>query len=278
VVAPGAFLMGATEAETANVGRSETQNVWERPQHRVVVSTPLAIGRFDVTRGDYARFLAATGYSVPAGCMVDNDGVWGFDAGRSFRDPGYPVDDRHPANCVSWDDAKAYAAWLSRATGHPYRLLHEAEWEYAARAGTTGDHWWGPQHEDLCAYLNGADRSYDRAFPGYAFLDRACDDGYAETSPSGAFRPNPFGLYDMYGDVEQWTGDCFAPSYANARRDAEAEVGTTTCETVAVRGGTWHSGWPLFRASSRGFLPYTMRATSVGFRIVRLPDAARQLM
>jgi sulfatase modifying factor 1 len=272
VVPPGGFLMGASEAETTREGKPPEHAAWERPQHQVTVAAPFAIGKFDVTRAEYKRFLAATHRATDGGCMVYQTAKWAIDPAKSFFDPAYPVDDRYPATCVHWEDTKAYVAWLSRETGHRYRLPHEAEWEYAARAGTSDSRWWGEKRVGLCAYLNGADASYDRAYSGQTRVDRTCDDGYVQTSPVGAFLPNPFGLYDMYGNVEQWTEDCFEDSYASAPSDASIPVRDGDCQKIAVRGGTWHSDAQLFRAANRGFLPPTMRASSVGFRVVRLPD------
>jgi sulfatase modifying factor 1 len=272
VIPPGRFEMGASEAETKKEGKSTEKGSWERPIHPVVVTHAFAMGKLDVTRAEFKRFLAETHRSTDGGCMVYEHQVWAIDPTKSFFDPASTVDDRYPATCVDWRDATAYVQWLSKATGHRYRLPTEAEWEYAARAGTTGPRWWGDRRLGLCGYLNGADASYDRAYPGQVRVDRSCDDGYVQTSPLGIFPPNPFGLYDMYGDVEQWTEDCFADSYVGAPGEADTPVHANDCQRFAVRGGTWHSDAPLFRAANRGFLPASMRASSVGFRVVRLAD------
>ena len=154
---------------------------------------------------------------------------------------------------------------MTARTGHRYRLLHEAEWEYAARAGTTASRWWGDEHKAICAHANGADQSYDRAYPGDAKSNVSCDDGFVQSSPVDAFPANPFGLHDMIGNVWQWTADCFVA-------DPAASLEGADCTRRAIRGGSWHNFPDALRAAARFWLPRDLRSSSVGFRIVRLPD------
>ncbi|MBM3558902.1 MAG: formylglycine-generating enzyme family protein, partial [Alphaproteobacteria bacterium] len=112
-------------SRAGEAGRSDA----EAPQRRVRIGAALAVGVHEVTRGEYAAFVAATGLAAGSSCWSFDGGAWKDTPGRSWRDPGYSQDDRHPAVCVSWDDAKAYAAWLSQGTGQRYRLLSESEWE-----------------------------------------------------------------------------------------------------------------------------------------------------
>jgi formylglycine-generating enzyme required for sulfatase activity len=272
VIPTGEVLMGASEAETQREGRLGKAGDGERPQHMIHVGVPLAVGKYEVTRAEFKYFMAQTGRAMTGGCMVNEGGVWGLNPSKSILDPAYAVGERNPATCVHWQDAQDYVHWLSKATGHAYRLLHEAEWEYAMRAGTTTARWWGDGRENLCPYLNGADLSFSRAYPKETKVDRSCDDSYVQTSHVDAFGPNPWGLYDSYGNVEQWLEDCVTETYANAPSDAEAVVDAPDCKARSVRGGTWHSDATLFRSANRGGLPITMRASSVGFRVVRLPD------
>lgn len=268
VVPAGDFLMGSSEAETQREARAPAQAASERPQHREALPRPPAIGRYLITVAQFDRFVRATGRDMAKGCTVDDGGIWLFEPRRSYRDPAFPQTRAHPAVCVTWDDAKAYAAWLSTATGHAYRLLHETEFEYAARGGTTTARWWGDSPDGLCRYANGADRSFYRAFPGDPKVNRACDDGYAGTSPVGHYRPNPFGLYDMLGDAWEWTADCFREDYTLAAEpppDGE-------CSRRAIRGGSWHNYPNVLRAANRFWLSPDNRSSSIGFRLARDPD------
>ena len=167
-VPAGSFSMGSPSSE---VGRRET----EGPRREVTIPR-FAAGRYEVTRGEFARFVAETGHVTPNICRVyvgealaPHSPDWhgaAWETGRSWDAPGFPQTDNHPVVCVSWFDAKAYAAWLSRKTGDAYRLLSESEWEYVARGGTETARYWGESAEDQCRYGNGA-REH-----GHALADR----------------------------------------------------------------------------------------------------------
>jgi sulfatase modifying factor 1 len=267
VIPGGSYMMGSPEAETTREGLSDKAAAWEHPQTHVAMPS-LAVGQYDVTRADYARFVKAVHYAIPAGCTVIQNGKWVVNVpGKSFRDVGYPQTDRDPAACVSWEDANAYARWLSQATGHHYRLLHEVEWEYAARGGTTTARWWGDGREGLCAHANGGDLSLDKVLPDDPRTNRTCSDGFTFTNPVTHFAPNPFGLHDMIGNVWQWTDDCFSPTLP-----VNPKVLATTCDKRSIRGGSWHNAPDALRTASRFSLPHDMVASSLGFRVVRLPD------
>jgi sulfatase modifying factor 1 len=272
VLPRGGFTMGSTEAETMREARAPEVAGWERPRHRVEVTSPLAVGKFPVTRADFRRFVAATRRALPGGCTVMTDGKWVQDDGKSYEDAGFSGGDRLPAMCVTWQDAKEYAAWLSEQTGHRYRLPREAEYEYAVRGGTTTARWWGDSAAGQCLHANGADISFDKVAPGDPKTDTSCDDGFPYANPVGAFPPNPFGLYDMLGNVWEWTADCFRDSYADAPADASAPVESGDCADRVIRGGSWHNYSNVLRSANRFRLPVGMRSGSLGFRIVRLPD------
>ena len=255
----GSFQMGDASA---------TAKADEKPVHSVAVPA-FAAGKFEVTYGEYAAFAAATGHEPVTGCLTDRkaDRGWGFDPDASWRDPGYPLTDRQPVVCVSWADADAYAQWLAKRTGKPYRLLSEAEWEYAARAGTTTQFWWGDKADDLCAYANGGELAMQKRFPSWPAAQ--CDDGYADTAPVGSYRPNAFGLYDMAGNAWEWTQDCYAPSYDPQPRDGSAYTGGG-CAHRVLRGGSWGWGVVDLRSSQRnGQLPPTIHGGDIGFRVGR---------
>ena len=186
-IPPGRFRMGC-------VSGSDDCDDDERPVHEVEVA-PFALSKYEVTRGQFRAFVAATGHNARS-CV----------GGESWRDRDWQDDD-HPVVCVNWDDAQAYVRWLNRETGERYRLPSESEWEYAARAGTTTPWYWGHRVEDLCEYANGSTP------------DNGCDDGWERTAPVGSFRPNGFGLHDMSGNVKEWVEDCRHRNYDGAPRD-----------------------------------------------------------
>jgi formylglycine-generating enzyme required for sulfatase activity len=156
VVAPaGSFTMGSPETE-------EGRFSWEGPQHVVTLSRPFAVGRLHVTVDQFAAFVRDAGYDATSKCRTYEDGKFRERADHSWRNPGFAQDGSHPVVCVSWDDAKAYVDWLAKKTVKPYRLLSEAEWEYAARGrtspGTYPRFWFGNDERDLCRYGNSADQ------------------------------------------------------------------------------------------------------------------------
>ena len=187
VVPSGNFMMGSPESEE---GRDDD----EGPRHRVTISVSFAVGKFEVTRRQFARFIAASGHRVLSGCHVFDGAAWSMDSSKGWRDPGFAQGDDHPVACVSWGDAQAYVRWLSGQTGQVHRLLTEAEWEYIARAGTRTYRYWGADRTDseVCQFANGADRS-----SSFEWRNMSCSDGVgAGTSSVGRFKANDFGLFD----------------------------------------------------------------------------------
>ncbi len=258
VVPAGRFTMGSPSSEE---GRASD----EGPQHGVTFDSPFAVGVYEVTRGEFARFVSATGRSTGNSCWTYKDGVWRERSGRSWRSPGFSQSDSHPAVCVSWDDAKAYASWLSRETGEEYRLLSEAEWEYVARAETGTARYWGASASGQCRHANGVDAS--------SGLDWAtdCDDGYARTSPAGSFRPNGFGLHDVLGNAWEWVEDCWHENYARAPRDGRAwlESNGGECSCRVLLGGSWNYIPEFLRAALRYWDDSGFRFSYYGFRVAR---------
>jgi formylglycine-generating enzyme required for sulfatase activity len=239
----------------------------EAPAHPVTLRA-FAAGKFEVTHAEYAAFVAASGYQPTPGCLTDRDAPgWGFDPKASWADPDFPQGDRQPVVCVNWADASAYVTWLSQKTGKTYRLLSEAEWEYAYRAGTTTEFFWGDKPEDMCAYANGGDLTMKVHFPEWPAVN--CDDGYVDTAPVGSFKPNAFGLYDMAGNAWEWTADCAAPAYGVQPTDGTAYTGGA-CSSRVLRGGSWGWGVVDLRAAQRNIrLPPTIKGGDAGFRVAR---------
>ena len=264
VMPAGTFQMGSPESEE---GRDDD----EGPRHEVTLSSPFAMGRYEVTRGEYAAFASTTGRSS-RGCLVlDRSGNWSTDDDdASWRAPGFAQGDGHPVVCVSWEDAQAYVRWLSEETGNGYRLPSEAEWEYAARGGTTTSRYWGNGSSAQCDHANGADALAKRVYLDWAVA--FCDDGAVHTASVGSYGANAFGLFDMLGNVYEWTGDCWHDTYAGAPSDGSAWTRGGVCGRLVLRGGSWSEyPWNL-RSASRVGLSTGTRDDDIGFRVSRTLD------
>ncbi len=255
VVPAGSFMMGSPSSEE---GRDDD----EGPVHPVTIAEPFAVGVYEVTRGEFARFVSATGHDTGSSCWTWESGEGKLRSGRNWRSPGFSQTDRDPVVCVSWDDARAYVAWLSEKTGEEYRLLSESEWEYAARAGTTTRYSWGESASGQCRYANGADGS-----TGFDWAVE-CDDGYARTSPVGSFAANGWGLHDVHGNVWEWVEDCWNGSYAGAPSDGRA-WGSGECGRRVLRGGSWLSDPRDLRSAFRSWYDSGDRFDCYGFRVAR---------
>ncbi|MEM9122878.1 MAG: formylglycine-generating enzyme family protein [Pseudomonadota bacterium] len=246
IVPPGAFTMGADRREEGRLDH-------EGPQRTVTFARAFAVSRFEITRAEFARFVAGSGHQASERCWTHEEGVLALRRGRDWQNPGIEQADDHPVVCVNWFDAKAYTDWLSERTGKAYRLLSEAEWEYAARGerepGTYPQYHFGNAAAELCAYGNGLDASVGDPVAGLAptsaLLPNTCDDGYPETAPVGSFKANAFGLFDVHGNALEWVSDCYHPqAYQRAPRDGRAfedvSYATETFRCVRViRGGAW---------------------------------------
>jgi len=265
VIPAGKFVMGSSDVQrawAATHGASRGSVADEAPQHEVTVR-PFALGKYPVTRGEYETFVRETKRSAKDGCGRDSF-KWDEDPALSWQSPGFAQSDRDPVVCVSWEDAKAYVEWLNGkaqkgAIEGPYRLPSEAEWEYAARAGTTTKFWWGDDAAQASIYAWYKDNSEGR------------------THPVGQKPANAFGLYDMAGNVWEWTEDCYAETYATPPTDGRANEsgvsdpranGTKKCMRVD-RGGTWlYPAW-LLRTATRERNPMNFRDRIMGFRVAK---------
>ncbi len=265
VIPSGEFMMGSSDSEISN-GIAATN---EAPQHKVMVKETIAIGRFEVTRDQFAAFVTASGYTPGSRCFTFEQNLPREREGRSYLLPGYAQDGNHPAVCVSWNDAQAYADWLSKATGKPYRLLSEAEFEFAARAGSTMPFAFTDNPADLCRYVNGADQSAKNAGLPENASYMACSDGYPFTAPVGALKANAFGLSDLIGNVWEWTADCFADDYRDAGSDSAARS-QGACAMRTVRGGDWFSAASSLRPAIRAKAAPDAHHDDIGFRVARV--------
>jgi formylglycine-generating enzyme required for sulfatase activity len=257
VVPAGSFMMGSPAGEE---GRFDN----EGPQRKVTIARPFAVSKYEVTRGEFAKFVAATGHEISSGCHIWDSDRWTLRPDRGWRFPGFTQNDRHPVVCVSWDDARAYASWLSARVGRPYRLLTEAEWEYAARAGSTTRYHFGDAATDFCADAKISDPSA-KAICGGALL---------HTAPVGAFSPNAFGLHDMHGNVQEWVHDCWNGDHQGAPTEGSART-SGDCSIQVLRGGSWLVD-PRYRRSAARVMGHTTnpggRNVDIGFRLARTLD------
>jgi formylglycine-generating enzyme required for sulfatase activity len=262
-VPAGAFAMGSPATE-------ESRDDTEGPQHPVRIGKPFALGKFEVTVDQFAAFIRETGHDMGTKCDIWKDGSWEERPGYSWRNPGFAQEGTHPVACISWDDATAYLAWLSRKTGATYRLPTEAEWEYAARAGTATRFHFGDAVADYCRHGNGADQSAFRDVPGadkWSVLP--CSDGYGYTAPVGRYAANGFGLHDTAGNVFEWVEDCWHDNYDGAPADGSAWVNGGDCKVRVQRGGAW--GYPpaYLRVAVRGRQTQDYRYVNAGLRVAR---------
>jgi formylglycine-generating enzyme required for sulfatase activity len=258
----GTFTLGSPSSEQ---GRDSD----EGPQMRVTIQ-PFAVGRFEVTRAQYAAFVRETGRAIISGCWTANNaGTWEYLQGASWQSPGFDQTGDHPVVCVSWEDAQAYVAWINdKVGGDLYRLLTESEWEYAARAGTTTRFWWGDGEADLCSYANGADQAARSRFSSWTWTV-SCNDRHVFTAPVGfSGRENRFGLADMAGNVWEWTQDCYNGTYDLTPTNGAANT-TGGCSLRVIRGGSWSDIPQYLRSALRGGYAPTLRDSNLGFRLSR---------
>lgn len=262
----GSFTMGAQPDEAEHEGISYEYRVRWAPRHRVDIAA-FAAGKYDVTREEYGRFVAETNRPDPDRCfLLAKIGQIPQTNSANWRSPGFAQTGREPAVCVSWIDARDYAAWLSKKTGERYRLLSESEWEYAARAGTQTSRYWGESADDQCSHANGADQTAKAEYPTEPAAN--CGDGYPYTSPVGSFPANGFGLYDMLGNVWQWTSDCWNVTYDGAPSDGGAWA-TGFCGLRVGRGGSWYNAPGVLRSAFRVRTGAGFRDINIGFRVAK---------
>jgi len=271
----GKFLMGSDPAQRFRVPDDR-----EYPRREVTISRDFYLGTCEVTRGQFAAFVRATGYLTQAEregwTFAWNGHVWDKVDGASWKKVGFPQTDEHPVICIAFDDAIAFCRWLGKKTGRKILLPTEAQWEYAARAGTTTAFPWGDEWEDGNGWANAADETARQRFPGWRTFSWA--DGHVFTAPVGTYRANAFGLYDMTGNVWEWTGDWYDKDYYRRAPNVDPQGPANGSQRV-IRGGSWLSSPP--RCRSAGRLPCELRGTYcdgiVGFRIVIDADPARAL-
>jgi formylglycine-generating enzyme len=282
LVPAGEFMMGnpLPAAEMAKrYGGDKDSYKEEYPRHRVHITHPFYMAKYEVTVGQFKRFVEDTNYVTDAakgtkdledgkkgGHVTDTNGPaegWGEDA--TFLKPGFKQTDGHPVVMVSWNDASAFCKWLAKRSGRSVRLPTEAEWEYACRGGTDTTYWWGNQEDSSGKVANLLDEAATAKWPpAPGKHGMPMKDGYLYTSPVGKFKPNAFGLYDMIGNACEWCGD-WGSLYANST--VSDPTGPIKGEYRVVRGGCWASCASGCYCSMRGGDKPGYRDDSDGFRI-----------
>ena len=277
----------------------------DRPALPTRLTKPFAIGTHEVTVGQFRAFVTATGYKTDA----ERNGRGAFtlhanaklepdrftpESDASWKNPGFEQTDEHPVTCVSWNDAHAFCAWLSKSEGVRYRLPTEAEWEYACRGGTTTIYSCGDNPDLLYAHANVADGHLEQQAPGIVARQRIDrlkpeeGDGFAFTAPVGKFKPNAFGLYDTHGNVWEWCQDRYQDRLYAARQKELQELRRLKKEVIVIdpqgpettpqhqygdwrslRGGSWYVSPISCRSAARSFAEAGDAFSYTGFRVVR---------
>jgi formylglycine-generating enzyme required for sulfatase activity len=253
-VPAGEFMMGSPDDEPRRFDS-------EGPLHKVKLTHPFSVGRNAVTRGEFAAFVNNTKYKMEGGATVLIGREWKHDPNGSWRNPGFGQDDSHPVVCVNWDDARAYVGWLSEATAQTYRLLSEAEWEYAARAGTMAPFWWGSS-------ITTAQANYDGNFVYQGAVAKG--EWRKSTLPVGSFEANLWGLYNVHGNVWEWCEDIWHENYNGAPADGRAWLQGGDAGRRVLRGGSWLNVPQFLRSANRLWLTSDNRDLDLGFRVARM--------
>lgn len=265
VIPAGSFVMGTPAAGSA-------PGIAAAEHEAIVIDLPdaFALGRYEVTRGQYARFVTDSGHEPLPGCRVWDPALLRFseDGRRSWQDPATPAApaDDMPASCISFADAQAYVKWLAAKTGARYRLPSEVEWEYAARAGSRALRPWGDEAASGCDQANTYDLIAVANFR-LGWPDAGCRDGFADLARVGSFSANAFGLHDVIGNVREWVQDCATGSYVGRPRDGRAWEWLGGCSERVLRGGSWLTPPEDNRSAARAAAPADLHSGDTGFRV-----------
>jgi len=275
-VPAGQFKMGTAIADRLIDPRTGKPATSDSPQHEVTIAAPFAIGKYEVTVDEFGAFIADTGYEPVDRCMeFSKEDSFTISKDFNWQDTGFEQAGDHPVVCVSFFDAEAYVAWLSDKTGEAYRLPSEAEWEYAARAGSTTSYYWGTESAETCDYANVRSQGAYTISKRQAAADRddgfPCDDGVRHTSAAGRFAPNQFGLHDLQGNAWEWVADCNHKDYEGAPADggvwSDGPDAKTRCPFGVIRGGSYLNLVERSSTTVRAGRPRSGAATNMGFRV-----------
>lgn len=261
VTPPGSFQMGSRPSE---IGRGTD----EGPVHTVRIDYALAVGKYPITRGEWRRYLSETHGSGSDNCFGLNQAKRTAEIGQQYTwlNPGFIQEENHPVVCVTWQEAQDYVTWLAKKTGHHYRLLSEAEYEYLERAGTDSPYPWGATSDAQCEHTNAADATLKAGHGGPRWSYATCRDNVEFTSSVDHFPPNDFGLYDMDGNAASWVQDCYHENYPDRSADGSARE-SANCTARVVRGAAW-SYDPVWLRSAYRFYWLDGR-NFIGLRVAR---------
>lgn len=266
MVPAGKFRMGTP------VGTPINNETGEMPPVPMTIPKPFLLGRTELTRGEFEVFARETKFEPKILCRVWNRARMRYvdDPNRSWREPGVPKNPtaKHPISCVNWHESKAYAAWLAARTGKAYRLPTEAEWEYAARAGSDALYPWGDNPGGACKTANIYDISARKVTP-QAWPHAACVDDFPDVAPVASLQPNAFGLYDMIGNVWEFAEDCATKSHIGRPPDGRAWTWQGGCKRIIQRGGGWFTSTERSRPGYHGDATATDHFDFGGFRVAR---------
>jgi formylglycine-generating enzyme required for sulfatase activity len=264
LIRAGEFVMG-----------SDTGRAQERPTRRVTLTRDFYLGKYEVKQDLYSAFVEDSGYDAESGgCRIrrersDNPEAirgsagWSLEENANWSNTLFGTN--RPLVCVSWNDIEALLDWLNRSdTRWTYRLPTEAEWEYAARSGERTLYSYGDDETELHRYANYADASAN-----LEWADEGHTDGYRYTAPVGTYEANPWGAFDMHGNVIEWVNDWFEREGYSGPMVTTDPQGPETGTRRVVRGGSWYNSWEYHRSANRGSLPVDFRASNIGFRLVR---------
>jgi formylglycine-generating enzyme required for sulfatase activity len=271
VVPPGSFTMSRKPPYDGRLDDDPEGVSKSAPARSVTIEKAFAMGIYDVTREEYSVFVRQTHWSSKDTCYTWNGDQWIDDKKKDWRDPGFRQTPRDPVVCVSWEDAQAYVRWLNSQvsppsvagehSSDPYRLPSWEESEYAAGAGATSTYPWGEQpRRDQANY------GTDECFPCRPARQGA--DRWRYTSPVGSFPPNAFGLYDMAGNVWQWTQDCLVRSPSGFR--GVVQGAPATCGASPLRGGSWLASPEYMRVGAYTINSRINHNHTIGFRVARV--------
>ncbi|WP_252097701.1 SUMF1/EgtB/PvdO family nonheme iron enzyme [Pseudoalteromonas sp. NBT06-2] len=257
----GSFEMGSMDRENS------------QPLHEVNISQ-FSLGKYEVTVKEFAQFIKATNFKAPSECRHELDGWFKPYSKGNWETNALNSSEFQPVVCINWQAANAYTQWLAKETGRPYRLPTEAEWEYAARAGTKTDYFFGNDEDrtQVCEYANTADlsgenilqRDANTSYLNWSTGLANCVDNSGDASIVGMYKPNQFGLHDIVSNVLEMLADCYVADYKTVPTDGSPML-EGECASRATRGGSWHwNNWPL---AQRGSIPEDFSGGVDGFRI-----------